>query len=314
MNRIDRLMAMTLFLQGRRLARAEDIARRFEISLRTVYRDMAALSEAGVPIVAEAGVGYSLMKGYYLPPIMFSVDEASALGTAGLALRRTSDASMARVMESALAKIRAAMPDEQRRRLERIETSVGFETRGGDRNSEGAAATLLRAQEALAESRLVSLVYRSGSRQERSVREVEPMGLVFYLEYWHLIAWCRLRGGMRDFRLDRIEKMEALSEKVDSREFDADAFLKRCLHPDKVIETRIRFARMQVDRAKREWSLGLLGEERLADESILTLSTGDLDWMVGWLLSFREGVEVLEPKELKERLRVAAEELAIHHG
>jgi predicted DNA-binding transcriptional regulator YafY len=87
MNRTDRLVAMVLYLQGRRLVRAEDLARRFEISLRTVYRDMAALFEAGVPISGGAGVGYTLVKGYHLPPVMLTSAEASALLLGGELVR-----------------------------------------------------------------------------------------------------------------------------------------------------------------------------------------------------------------------------------
>ena len=79
MNRVDRMLATILLLQSRRVIKAEDIAEHFEISLRTVYRDMAALSEAGVPVAAEAGVGYSLLRGYLMPPVMFTAEEASAL-------------------------------------------------------------------------------------------------------------------------------------------------------------------------------------------------------------------------------------------
>ena len=76
-------MAIVMRLQGRRVVRAEDIAAHFEISVRTVYRDIAALGEAGIPILAEPGVGYGLVKGYHLPPVMFTVEEASALNMTG---------------------------------------------------------------------------------------------------------------------------------------------------------------------------------------------------------------------------------------
>src|SRR6266446_6599977 len=93
MNRVDRLMAMVVQLQSRRVVRAEDIAAHFEISVRTVYRDLAALGEAGIPIVAEAGVGYSLVKGYHLPPVMFTAEEASALFLGGKLVEYLTDAS-----------------------------------------------------------------------------------------------------------------------------------------------------------------------------------------------------------------------------
>src|SRR5262245_53235525 len=110
MNRVDRLMAIAVHLQSRRVVRAEDLASHFEISLRTVYRGIAALGEAGIPIVGEAGVGYSLMKGYHLPPVMFTAEEASALSLGGKLVERLTDASMQKQMVSALAKIRSVLP------------------------------------------------------------------------------------------------------------------------------------------------------------------------------------------------------------
>src|SRR6266568_8789300 len=102
MNRVDRLMAIVVHLQGRRVVRAEEIAAHFEISVRTVYRDIAALGEAGIPILAEAGVGYSLARGYHLPPVMFTAEEASALSIGGKLVEHLTDASLRKQMESAL--------------------------------------------------------------------------------------------------------------------------------------------------------------------------------------------------------------------
>ena len=313
MNRIDRLMAINLVLQGSRVARAEDIARRFEVSLRTVYRDLAALSEAGVPIVAEAGIGYSLMRGYRLPPIMFTAGEASALATAGLTARHTGDASLSDSIESALLKVKAVLPDEQKAGLERLEKSlaIGFANRTEPVSSEN----LVDLQMALAERRVLKLVYESGGRGERTMREVEPIGLVHYLEKWHLIAWCRLRKDSRDFRIDRIRKMDIMEEKIEKPKM---ASLQEFLEKERRLETpvhvRIWFHRQVSERAKRQWSLGLIDEEDEGEGSILTLATGDLEWMVGWILSFGNRARVIEPGELRSKLADEAKRLTKHHS
>src|SRR3974390_3241091 len=121
MNRVDRLMAIVVRLQSRRVVRAEDIAGQFEISLRTVYRDLAALGEAGIPIVAEAGVGYSLVKGYHLPPVMLTAEEASALSLSGKLVEHLTDASLRKQMQSALLKIRSVLPRDRQDYLDRLE-------------------------------------------------------------------------------------------------------------------------------------------------------------------------------------------------
>src|ERR1700761_9425242 len=105
MNRTDRLVALVMLLQSRRVTTASHMAAHFEVTERTIYRDLAALGEAGVPILGEAGVGYSLMRGYHLPPVMFSPDEALALVTGGLLAERLTDDKMRAAIRSALDKV-----------------------------------------------------------------------------------------------------------------------------------------------------------------------------------------------------------------
>lgn len=120
MNRTDRLVAMVMHLQGRRVVRARDLAEHFEITERTVYRDIAALSEAGVPISGEAGVGYSLVKGYHLPPVMFTAEEATALFVGGELVRQFADESLRAPMASALLRIRSVLPRDRQDDLDRL--------------------------------------------------------------------------------------------------------------------------------------------------------------------------------------------------
>src|ERR1043166_4121082 len=124
MNRIDRLAAIFLQLQSKRLVKAQDIAEKFSISLRTVYRDIRALEEGGVPIIGEAGVGYSLMQGYKLPPVMFNRDEASALLTAAKLVQSKTDAHTAKHYNSALDKIKAVLRFSEKEHIEEIDEHI----------------------------------------------------------------------------------------------------------------------------------------------------------------------------------------------
>ncbi|EDY80413.1 HTH domain family [Verrucomicrobiia bacterium DG1235] len=315
MNRIDRLMGTLLLLQSKRVIRAEDIAGHFEISLRTVYRDVAALSEIGIPVVAEAGVGYSLMKGYLLPPIMFSEEEACALGMAAMALSKTSDPSLDASMESALLKVKAALPEKQLDRLARVEESVVFGWNNYGPKPMDGVVRFVDIQSCLAEQKALRISYKTGGRGEVTSREVEPLGLVHYLEYWHLIAWCRLRGDYRDFRFDRIQKLEVLDERVTRHgDFDLQAYMDKERSSSELLEAKVFFGEFAAGRARREWSLGLAGEEDAQGGRVLRLLTGNYEWLVGWLLSFRENATVLEPAELRSMLAEAAGKLAMHHG
>jgi predicted DNA-binding transcriptional regulator YafY len=127
MNRVDRLVAIVLRLQGRRVVRAEELAAHFEISVRTVYRDVAALCEAGVPVVAEPGVGYSLVKGYHLPPVTFTAEEASALSIGGMLVERLTDNSLRKQMATPISRSNStSKPKERRLKSPDIGLSVGW--------------------------------------------------------------------------------------------------------------------------------------------------------------------------------------------
>src|SRR5204863_5534543 len=159
MNRVDRLMAIVVHLQSRRVVRAEDIAADFEISVRTVYRDIAALGEAGIPVMAEPGVGYGLVKGYHLPPVMFTAEEASALFIGGKLVEHLTDASLRKQMESALLKIRSVLPRDRQDYLDRLERSTVVVAPGPAAVPRLSSETLIPIQRALAERRVLALDY-----------------------------------------------------------------------------------------------------------------------------------------------------------
>src|SRR5205085_338325 len=114
MNRTDRLLAIVLELQRNGAQRAEDLAATFETSKRTIYRDVQALCESGVPVVAQAGVGYSLVEGYFLPPVSFSTDEATMLLLGSKLVADHFDAQYGEVSQSASRKIEAVLSEKMR--------------------------------------------------------------------------------------------------------------------------------------------------------------------------------------------------------
>src|SRR5690606_28902381 len=217
MNRIDRLTAILIQLQTKRVVRAEEIAERFEISLRTVYRDVKALMEAGVPIGSEAGKGYFIVDGYHLPPVMFSQEEASALLTAGKLVEKMTDASLRKAYESALLKIKSVLNNSEKDFLETLQSAIAV-YRGFRKEEEADTPYLVELQRALSLRRTISLSYHS-SKQEHTRRVVAPIGLVFYSGKWHLIGWCYLREAYRDFRVDLIKEMTISDETFDPRRY-----------------------------------------------------------------------------------------------
>jgi predicted DNA-binding transcriptional regulator YafY len=297
MNRIDRLLALILYLQSRRTCTAEAMADHFGLSVRTIYRDIAALGEAGVPILAEAGIGYSLMKGYLLPPVNFSEQEAYALSTGVMLAQRMTTHSYNEKMQSALDKIKAVLPNEAKHRLELL--AKGMATPHTDHPLQADLSVL---QQAIARQQLLSFDYQNAN-QTQSSREVEAAGLVFYLGRWHLIAWCRLRQDYRDFRTDRIQNLQLQAELFQARgDFNAKDFLQSST-PAAQLTARIAFAHSAADRARREWWQGITAEQQSAEAVVMTLNCSDWTSLACWLLSLGTAAKVLDPAELQQEMR-----------
>ncbi len=308
MNRVDRLLALLLFLQSRRVTTADQMARHFELSLRTIYRDLAALGEIGVPIVAEAGVGYTLRPGFHLPPVNFTAEEANALVMGGMLVGHLTDGSVRPQMQSALAKVRAILPREQQDRAIRLERAM---TLTATVNAP-AQADLGLLQRAVAELRVLQFTYQAQGQSEPAKRTVEPLGLIRYLERWHLIAWCRTRRSLRDFRTDRMRNV-TLSRQTfaPKEEFSLHDYVRSM--PEPALRARVRFTPPAADRAKREWWLGIVNERPTPNGVILTLAAVEWAPLVGWLLSFGPNASVLAPAELRSFLVEAARQAALHH-
>ena len=317
MNRTDRLLALILFLQGRRVVTAEEMASHFGLSVRTIYRDLAALGEAGVPISAEAGIGYRLVKGYHLPPVNFTEEEAAALLTGGLLVRHLTDASLDARMASALAKVRAILPAAQLNRIDRLERGLGTATQVEPPSQ----APLDLLQQALAACRVLRFRYRGATQTIATEREVEAHALVHYLGRWHLLAWCRLRGDWRDFRSDRMEATELRDEVFTPRAgtagpLSAADFIDIILPPAREW-ARVRFTPLAADRARREWWQGVRDVEPTPDDGgqvTLALASFDLHTLASWLIGFGTEVQVLEPAALRDCLVALARTAARHHA
>jgi predicted DNA-binding transcriptional regulator YafY len=310
-NRIDRLVAILIYMEGRRVTRAEDIADEFATSIRTVYRDIAALAEAGVPILGEAGVGYSIMRGYHLPPVHFTTEEATALVTAGMLMDRFADNSLMTSMASALAKIRAVLPPDRQDHVARVERSMSLPST----EQQSQPCSLFVIQKALADRTVLRISYRNSGAAEASRREIEPLGLTYYADRWHLIAWCRARHDYRDFRTDRIQAISSLSERFEPREgFSLSDFLKRWDEPAASVTGSIRVDSYTAERIRKEAPFRILHEERDEQSVIFTIEGGKWDWYLGWLLSFGNRLIVIEPDDLRRLLFEVAQATANHHG
>jgi len=207
MRRAERLFQLIQLIRGRRLSTARFLAERLEVSQRSIYRDVADLMAQGVPIEGEAGVGYRMHAGFDLPPLMFTKDEAQALVASVRLAQPRLDPALAAQAETALSKILAVLPGAARAAAESL--AVYAPPVGPD----AATRERLQALRLAAESRnkvWMRYVDLKGRTSERTVR---PLGCFYWSEVWTLAAWCEVREGLRNFRVDRIERLVVQAER-----------------------------------------------------------------------------------------------------
>jgi len=315
MNRIDRLTAILIQLQSKKIVKAEEIANRFEISLRTVYRDVKALMEAGVPIGSEAGTGYFIVDGYHLPPVMFSQDEASAMMMAGKLVERMTDQSVRTAFDGALLKIKSVLNEAQKDHLESLQDHI--EVFRPQMNLPAQSGNFLTdLQKAVAGKQVVYLDYFSSNQNEQTQRDVEPIGLFYYSAAWHLIAWCRLRNGFRDFRCDRIKEMKATGQTFDPRSIST---MQEYFNSLQQANTEMKTATILFDKreshhvSNSRHYFGFVSEEDVDGQVRMKFLTSDFQMIARWLLSYGRGIEIESPEELKTIVLELVEELQEHY-
>lgn len=207
MNRIDRLFGILILLQSKKHVTAETIASRFEISVRTVYRDVKALTEQGIPLSFEPNKGYFIVQGYFLPPVSFNTDEASALLMMERFIEGFADKSIKQHYHSALDKVKNVLKSNQKEMLENLNANIRLQL-PKRLNSDVEYLSLL--QNAIADKIIVHIKYKN-YKEEISERRLEPIGLIFYAFSWHLIGYCHLRNSYRDFKVNNILQLNCSS-------------------------------------------------------------------------------------------------------
>lgn len=206
MRRADRLFRIVQVLRRRRLTTAAQLASRLEVSLRTVYRDVADLLASGVPIEGEAGVGYRMAKHAELPPLMFNVVEIQALVLGARMVESWSDDELRAAARAAIDKIEAILPDSARAKVDATALfSLSFHVPTAIRRFMGPLRI------AIDERRIVAVAYRDKDNT-LSQRRIRPLGLFFWGGMWTLGGWCELRQDFRNFRLDRLESVDTTDD------------------------------------------------------------------------------------------------------
>jgi len=207
MNKAERLLQLVTLFRSRRTAMtAETIAGLMGVSMRTVYRDIQALSLSGIPIEGEPGVGYLIRPGNHLPPLMFSPDELQALIVGSRMVQAFTDHNLAQAARQVEHKIRSVLTDSLKRHAEQQPYRIPIME--GDDAVRQVHGKLRRACE---QHRKAAIVYRDENRQQTE-RIIWPLGMIGWTGCWTLLAWCELRRDYRNFRFDRFQSLDVLEE------------------------------------------------------------------------------------------------------
>lgn len=317
LNRTERLFALILLLQNRPSLTSRDLAEHFGVSRRTIFRDLRALSESGVPLTYADQGGYEILEGYQLPPLMLSARQAATLLVGAEFMKLQSDASLRKEADEVALKIRSVLPKQIRDYIDQLNERTVLDPywlheRQVIEEEEGSWYDL---SEAVAQRRSVIMEYYVQSRDELTKRKVDPLGLVYYTDHWNLIAYDHLRDDIRNFLLGNIRSMFVLSERFTPPEgFDLEEHLKERGESPENVRIVIRFS-PQVYRWARKSIPAEIEEERQRKGAIdVTFYFENLDYVARWLLRFGAEAQVLEPENLRDRVREQALELARLHA
>ena len=315
MNRIDRLHAILTHLQSKKKVTAQEMADRFSISLRTVYRDVKALDESGVPVIGEAGSGYTIMEGYRLPPVMFTQEEASALLLGAKLAEQFTDGSIKRHFTAALFKIKAVLRATDKEYVDNLTEHIEILSRySPDSDSPHHHLSLL--QQAVVHKRVVTLQYHSTMKEETTFRSVEPIGLLHYGSAWHLIAWCRLRNDCRDFRLSRMVSVILEDNIYDPRTHPSiREYIDQIRAGSDLVEAVVQIdKRIAKYMQEQKYLNGYVSEEDMGATVSMKFLTADLGYFGRWLLMYTDHVRIVSPNDLKIIMKDLSQKLFACHG
>ena len=302
MNRIDRLTAIIIQLQSKRFVQVDEITERYNISERTVYRDLKALEEAGVPIGNEVGKGYFIVEGYHLPPVMFTRNEASALILAEKVLEKFADSSVIWQYQQALTKIKSVLRGDEKLYAEKLATHISVEPLSFPKPANNYLFDVLTA---IISKQVINIDYHAVYNDKITEnRPVEPFGVIYYSFDWHIIGFCKLRNDFRDFKLGRIKKLQLTLQKYEKHdEYSLQKYFNKFISSNVIIRVIVHFDNSLLSEiSSQKYYYGFLSEEENKNYIEITFATNSLDYIAKWLISFRDKVEIVSPIALKKTL------------
>ncbi|WP_209389725.1 YafY family protein [Chryseobacterium sp. RR2-3-20] len=308
LKKIDRITTILTQLQSKPIVRAQDLAEKFEVSIRTIYRDIKTLENAGIPIIGEAGNGYSLMDGYKLPPVMFTKDEVLSFITAEKLMQHFSHESLGAHYKTAMEKLRSVLKYSDKKLLENIEKQIDIYNHYPKTEDyiKNIIPTILQS---IAEKVQICIDYKTVD-EKISTRTIEVVGVFFEFNYWYLIAYCTLRNDFRQFRVDRILKLNKTQNPF-LQEYGQINDYRKNPNGNKTVVKLLVEKKIMPHLGNSKIYYGLT-EEKETDNGIeLTFET---EWISEgfprWLITFTDYAKIIEPESLKTTMKELIEKIS----
>ena len=302
--RFDRIVNILVQLQSKRIVKAHEIAERFDISLRTVYRDIKSLEQAGVPIIGEAGTGYSLVEDYKLPPVIFSKEEALSFIGAEKLMEKYMDHNLTQDFKSAMLKIKSILKSTFKDDLATLENQIKMYKVGVDTFNRDVPQALSLFFQSMASKKQIQLAYTGTKDDQPQERIVEPIGLFHENGFWYIAAFCLKRNDYRQFRADRIKNIQLLetkfsqSETLNLEDFialhqNSQEYQTVVIHVHKEIAPYMHWQRKDY---------GFQEESAFEDYIEMVFSISNPDHFARWYLMFADSAQIISPASLKSKV------------
>lgn len=310
MNKFDRVISTLILLQSKKIVTAAELSERFDVSLRTVYRDIRTLETAGVPIAGEPGVGYSILPGYRLPPVIFDEQEALSMLAVEKFVGTVMDVDTAKSYQSALTKIKAVLRSAEKEAVEALDGSIMLR----ESNTHPDNRFLQQVFRATAAQRVLNMLYQK-QQDQGEWRMVEPIGCYYHFSSWYMIAWCRTRQDYRTFRLTRVKKLISTDEHFDDDHPSLGEYIEAEAELRQTQKVEVLIYKPLLEYIQQEkYNFGLLKEEDQGDWVKMTFLVSSLDIIGRWLMTYTTRVQVLSPESLKVYIRNLIQDLEEHYA
>lgn len=313
MNKFDRVISTLILLQTKKIIKASNISERFGISLRTVYRDISTLKNAGIPIIGDPGIGYSIMDGYRLPPIMFNEGEALALLTAEKFIGKITDKTTQASYSEAMTKIKAILRSTDKQSLAVLEDSISFSNYALWENK----SYLQDLFKSIASKVVLKIEYQKADGSTSS-RKIESIGCYHQYNNWYLVAYCQTRAAYRTFKMNRILHLQVLEQYFDTEHISLQNYIDQqtqAWRDQQQFQTvEVAFDKSILQHAeRRKYYFGFVEQVEEAEVVRMKFLNSSMEFMARWLLQFGNRATVLESLELKNRIKELATELYEHY-